>query len=104
MSVGQVSADNIDHARGLCVQQGGQLAAITSAAENAQALAVMLRYQRKFVSLGAARLATGGWAWPGGVPLTFASWAAGQPDDPERERCSEMCACPPIEHARLRAV
>lgn len=78
-------------AEALARQLGGHLATVNSAAESAwldaQFLSVLAPYRQHWIGLfqdtsdPAYAEPAGGWKWSSGAPLTFARWAALQPDD-----------------------
>ena len=85
------SADNVEHARALCVQQGGELASFDSLQQVNLALGVVLKYGRDRATIGASVAGQGAqWTWQGVEPMTYTHWAPGQPDDPNNEQCAEM--------------
>ena len=83
------SADNVEHAHALCVQQGGELASFRSLDDVNAALALVLKYGRDRATIGAS-VAGAQWSWRGVKPMLYTHWAPGQPDDPNNEQCAEM--------------
>ena len=89
------AAGTVEEARQHCVTQGGRLAAVRDATENAALLSIMKRYKRDRATLGAS-LAGGRWEWQGGghegaVPVwAYENWAENQPDNQPDSHCAEM--------------
>jgi hypothetical protein len=79
-----------DSARTFATNDGGYLATITSAAENAFISSIANRPEYRNGDIGPAlggyqtddsNEPGGGWSWVTGEPFTYANWGSGQPDN-----------------------
>jgi hypothetical protein len=79
-------------ARRACTADGGSLAVLRTAADNAavrEAMAARFAATRMWIGLTDAA-EEGNWGWISGVPFTFSGWHAGEPNDFNRENCGEL--------------
>lgn len=87
-----MSVANWDAAQGKCSKAGGSLAKIDSAEEQ-EFVRQMISDEGVNTWIGLRRDSHCQWRWPGGEPVGFSAWGAGQPDGtcPDQE-CAHLWA------------
>lgn len=80
-------ARTFDESETVCAINGGHLASITSAFQNALLAKVAAREEKTYYQLG-GRLVKGQWTWTDGSNFTYTNWAKGASNFEDTMTCS----------------